>query len=407
MLFPVSQPFSVTVDANGNAQKDVSGLFTGNWSMVMLTARHAQNVNGVQVPVGTPLWQFIVDKDVVSHGTGPAVELGPRPVAPKSTISINLTGGIPGANVIGLIHGLYSNQPNAHELLQSAYTPAPNSIAIQNVIPRKTLYPIGVTPPVGPQIATTPSFTVAASGTVNTSFIIPTGTVAIRVLANSAGLAFSYTLGVIGHQSGQQYFGSPTQPGTTVIVPIPAFPITIPIESDWDTQLDITATAPSTNTGPVSFFISALFSSEQPGQAGAAQQVFVPSSTPVSVFPSSWNIFGVQDSGAPALGVQASATLPSIAGRFWIVRVISADLGAIAAPAANAVRLQLIDNAGPLTRWSRIMALPAVAGAVDHLTVTDLSIPGTLGGTMTLQFSSAIPGFFQSCNIGADLNPLI
>lgn len=138
-------------------------------------------------------------------------------------------------------------------------------------IPRQKLWPDGVTPVTQSQ----PSFTVAAGATSPTlTFTLPPGTVQIRVLATAGGLLFQYALLVLGHQTVEQYWGQPTAPGAPATVPTSTLPFTIAVERDWDTQVDLIAVGDPAQA--TTYYVSALFGVESPGQAGAAQSVIIP-----------------------------------------------------------------------------------------------------------------------------------
>lgn len=140
---------------------------------------------------------------------------------------------------------------------------------------RQKLFPDGVATPVNPA---TPSFTVAAGVTAPFRFTLPAGTVDVRILATAGGLLFGYSLLVLGHQTVEQYYGDPQAPGTPLAVPVPTLPFTIPIERDWDSQLDFTVVGDPAQA--TSYFLSALFAPETPGQAGASQSVTMPTPQP-------------------------------------------------------------------------------------------------------------------------------
>lgn len=156
-------------------------------------------------------------------------------------------------------------------------------------IPRRKLYPDGV---VVPSVASTPSFTVASGGLSGAKvFTLPPGTVSLRVMVTAGGLVFAYSLLALGSQTAEQYYGDPAAPGSSVVVPTPTLPFTIPIENDWDTQIELHVEQPTQN---VNVFVSALFAPEQPGQAGAAQSV-------TQVTPQAWQTPNAGNGGGTGL----------------------------------------------------------------------------------------------------------
>lgn len=135
---------------------------------------------------------------------------------------------------------------------------------------RQILYPDGV----GAQPAGTPSFTIAAAGTFSGNFTLPPGCVSLWIMADAAGLLFTWSLNVTGVTSTIQYFGQPTSPGAKATVPVPTLPFTIQVDRAWDAKVTVAVGGDPTNA--TSYFVTALFAPTPPGQAGAAQSVTIP-----------------------------------------------------------------------------------------------------------------------------------
>lgn len=265
MLESVKVPFSGTVKADGTFSIDVQAIALQNfWGMMMASVQQKTPAGTVS---GNPLWTLSGGRIPLDFKFGPSVDLGPRLIAPGELITISGTGAIPSAIISGALHGVRSFTQS--ELLSNSYAPAASSTSVLTSNPRQRLFPNGVTPtPNGP------SFTVNAGQSTSFTFTIPSGTVALRILASAAGLAFTYSLAVVGNTTNEQYYGSTPAPGSPQMVPTPTLPFTIPIEVDWDTQVIVSVTGDPTNQ--TLYYLSALFAPEQPGQAGAAQSVFSP-----------------------------------------------------------------------------------------------------------------------------------
>lgn len=132
MLYPIHQPFSGTVAADGTFSYSGYAIQTAGWALPFVTAEQAQmDTKGNLIAVGNPRWSLSIDKNKAAYGTGSSAELGPRLLPPKSTISVNMSNGIPGAIVNGIIQGSYSNLTNTSEVMAN-YTPSINPIAINS-----------------------------------------------------------------------------------------------------------------------------------------------------------------------------------------------------------------------------------------------------------------------------------
>lgn len=316
---PILIPIAAKTDANGAATINVGLERTGDWRSVKIALGTTGPAEWAAVQSGVP----------VTYGRGRRVTLGPELLQPDDTLQVVITGGPVLAQITGSVSGIGGSMQEVID----GFKPAPNTIALDTSQPRLKLFPDGTTPPTS---ATTASFTVAGSSTSATQrFTLPAGTVAIRLLASASGLLFTYSLLVVGNQSGEQYFGSPTSPGSVTPVPTPTLPFTIPVEIDWDTGLSIVVT--NTSTNPISFFVSALFAPEAPGQAGSAQSVTMPS-------PESWQA----PNRVPVIinnNIAAGANAVIIAAATGVtLRIFAVSVGIDAVAAANALLLQ--DTAG-------------------------------------------------------------
>lgn len=106
--------------------------------------------------------------------------------------------------------------------------------------------------------------------------------------------------------------------------------------------------------------------------------------------------------GEIAAGQQGTCTAPAVPGHRWVCRALHAELTAIAAPGANAVRVHLLDgpsgSANIIQSWA--MGIPAVAGFSTIINLAGLSFVGSVNTAMTWEFSSLIAGVFESGGIG-------
>lgn len=254
---PLRQDVTGTIDASGNVSIPIKLPATGEWHELKIALSTS----------GPAEWAILVSGTAITYGRGRRVTLGPELIQDGETVTVTVTGGPPRQPIIGAVTG----KSGTPEEMLASYGPQPNTIALDAAIPRQKLFPDGTAIPPSPL---TPSYTVGNGATVSNTFTLPAGTVAVRVLVNASGLAFSYSLLVLGHQTVEQYWGSPSAPGSVQAVPTPTLPFTIPIENDWDSQLDFTLT--NTSTATLRVFVSALFAPEAPGQAGAAQSVTEP-----------------------------------------------------------------------------------------------------------------------------------
>jgi hypothetical protein len=105
---------------------------------------------------------------------------------------------------------------------------------------------------------------------------------------------------------------------------------------------------------------------------------------------------------APAADARASASIALAAGFRHVCRSLSFGIHTVAAPAATTLNVTLRDGAtgaGTVIRqWG--VRVPATADTnVFHVDLSDLSLAGTAGTAMTLEFSAALTGTVQWCNL--------
>jgi hypothetical protein len=183
-----------------------------------------------------------------------------------------------------------------------------------------------------PAAAPAPTLTTLAGGTAAGRVTLKLGVVAVRVMATANGLPFSYLLNVTGHQSQVQYFGDPANPGAKLVVVNPSAPLTVPIERDVDTQLDLAITGDPFN--PVNYFVSELTLAEMPGQSAVAQSVTQPSPSPWQS--PQFTIFGFQG------GVGTTVIRAGVGGRVLLLWDGTVDVLTAAAGAQGSIQ----DTAG-------------------------------------------------------------
>lgn len=262
---PIRVDITGTTDKNGNFSQVVRLDKTDEW----------RNIKVAIGTVGPAEWSLSTANTPLTYGRGRRVTLGPELLYPFDTLTVACTGGPVSATVTGSATGTSGTE----EEVIPTYAPSPNTIALDAAIPRQKMYPDGTAVATinagGPSFSVAPGFLSAVQ-----TFTLPAGTVAIRLLASSSGNPFLYSLLMVGSQTTEQYYGDPLTPGNTFLVAIPTLPFTVPIERDWDSQVKISVLADSTNVANVDFSISALFAPESPGQAGAAQSIFIPVAAP-------------------------------------------------------------------------------------------------------------------------------
>lgn len=97
------------------------------------------------------------------------------------------------------------------------------------------------------------SVVVPINSAVNPVFTLPAGATAIRIGASAAGLNFSWLLGIVGVQSGQQYFSE--TPGSTSAPARPFLPVTVRVDTEVDTQYTVSIVNLSLAT-PINIVVS-------------------------------------------------------------------------------------------------------------------------------------------------------
>ena len=98
-----------------------------------------------------------------------------------------------------------------------------------------------------------------------------------------------------------------------------------------------------------------------------------------------------------ALGVQILNTPLAVAGKIYIVSMISAAL-VQSTGAAGTVQFQITDVILG-TLFDRTLSLNATAGDRDAINMTNLAIRCSVGQAPTFQFSAGFVGAFQSLSV--------
>lgn len=119
----------------------------------------------------------------------------------------------------------------------------------------------------------------------------------------------------------------------------------------------------------------------------------------LQVEPANWSVVST-----PAAGSEASASKAAVAGVVHVCTGVFIGL-ACAATAQTVITVALRDGAtgAGAVLWSKTIAV--LAGDSKSIDIDDLSLPGTPGNAMTLEFSSApVANAQQSCTLtGYDL----
>jgi hypothetical protein len=389
VLRSVKQDLSGKIASDGTATITISNSWPGKFSLVMVSLVHL--VNGKLA--GNPAAQLVIGAAPLASAVGPHLDLGPRPAGPNEKIEVRIAGGTAGATLIGTLHGSVADSED--ELLRaSAYSPQPNAVAIQATAPRQKLFPDGTSPlPTDP---TTPSFTVGAFATVAKRFTLPPGTVQLRIAANAGPVdPIVWELEVVGVQSGQPYCGDPIFPDTTLLVAIPTTPITVPVDVEFDSQVDVTIIQDTGLTLKVD--VAALFSPEAPGQFSGGQLVTVGNGF---VNPEGAPFHSVVANVTPAA---ASITIPAAAnlGVQLIYCTFTYDNRSGAA-AVQGIRVWNGVPAGGDLLW--FSALQAAAGTVTRYDVP----PGVQSDHdvgMTVDFTGGAAAINESIALGYRYSP--
>lgn len=366
---PLRVDLTGTTDASGNASIRVKLPVTGEW----------HDVKFALSTTGPAEWALLVSGTAITYGRGRRVTLGPELIQDGEQVTVTVTGGPVLAPIIGSATGR-SGDPDT---ITAQWGPQPNTIALDTSNPRQKLYPDGVPIPV---ITNTPSVTIASGGNATVRFTLPTGTVAVRILANASGIFFGYSLLVTGHQSGEQYFGDPNAPGTPLRVFTPTLPLTIPIENDWDTQLDVTILY-DVAAASGKFFVSALFAPEPPGQAGV--------STAVNLLPG--GVIRPQRYDWFVSGKFNAAATPDITGGGGFVGILpvlaayTCTLATFGAAAVQAYEVTFTANPSGTVVWRDGIGLPAVAGQAMVVRQSGLAAAGVAGDAINMHVGGALP----------------
>lgn len=279
-----------TLDANGAGIIPVKLPVTGSWVNAKLSLTAPASAEWAVVVSGTP----------VTYGRGRRVTLGPEVIQDGETVSVQITGGPPGGQVTGSLNG----KAGTPEEVLADYAPQPNTIALDTTSPRQALTPQTVA-----TTKTPPSFQVASGGLSGAKiFTISPGTIAMRIMVTANGLLFGYRLLVLGRESGVQYFGAESAPGSVAVVPSPTLPITVPVDTEWDQHIEIHVENPTQN---VDVYVSALNDVEAPGQAGAAQSVIIPTPAPWQA-PRACAVVGAAIAGGANLVVVAAVASQTV-----------------------------------------------------------------------------------------------
>lgn len=102
------------------------------------------------------------------------------------------------------------------------------------------------------------------------------------------------------------------------------------------------------------------------------------------------DLFNLQHT--PAVNTQATITQTTPgSGKRLVVTAISATLASDAAPAAVKVGVDVVSDVGgtPVTLWSQVFSIPAVAGASTGIALSGLWLVGTANADMRLRFTAA------------------
>jgi hypothetical protein len=366
---PLRVDLTGTTDASGNASIRVKLPVTGEW----------HDVKFALSTTGPAEWALLVSGTAITYGRGRRVTLGPELIQDGEQVTVTITGGPVLAPIVGSATGR-SGDP---ETITAQWGPQPNTIALDAAIPRQKLYPDGTAIPPDPA---TPSLTILSGGNATVRFTLPAGTVLLRVLATAgAGVAFGYSLLVLGHQSGEQYYGLVVTPGSVLRVPNPTLPLTIPVEFDWDQQVDVSITYDAAAASG-KFFFSALFAPEPPGQAGASQAVNVLPGGVVRPQKYDWFVSSKFNTGQTP-----SIASPAIVGQVPVLAAYTAFLGTFGAVAVQAYDVTFTANPSAAVVWRDGLGLPAVAGQADRAKQTGLAAEGAAGDAITMAVSGAMP----------------
>jgi hypothetical protein len=97
---------------------------------------------------------------------------------------------------------------------------------------------------------------------------------------------------------------------------------------------------------------------------------------------------------APAAGTQATVTEAGVTGTYHVVDCVSYSAGAITAPTATALQIEVLNNATPI--WEITVAIPATTGTHANGNVCGLNLIGGSGLSMAAQFSAGLTNESES-----------
>lgn len=111
------------VASDGTATLKQDRIATSESAIVLATVQTA----------GTPNWTLSIAGRPVAFSPGPAVDLGPRLVAPNESVVVTLSGGRPGSPVVGQLHGYRSG--DLSELIQAGGLLGANQVSVNSLAP--------------------------------------------------------------------------------------------------------------------------------------------------------------------------------------------------------------------------------------------------------------------------------
>lgn len=226
----------------------------------------------------------------------------------------------------------------------------------------------------------TPTFTVAASGMATKSILLPDGCTGLRFNVNASGVFFEYELLVVGHNSGTQYFGDDLSPGSPKGVFLPTRPLTLDVDREIDTQVDLVLI--NDTAAQLNVYVSATFDVETPGQSGSDASVLLVGGKAQLQF-YDWQVTGsFTAAGTPSITQAAPGSGLTLVVAHLGASLISTVAGSLATP-----QLLLTDSiAGTVKRdYYAILAAPAAAPPYQ--------VPGlayVIAGAATFQWDRAI-----------------
>lgn len=355
MIEPVRIPISGKVNADGTFQIDTNAaVLQSYYSMLLVSIRHI--VNGTDT-VGSPRWSLLGGGQALDFSVGSAVDLGPRLFSPGETITIKGSGGQPGAQLVGVLHGTRGD--NAQSLIQGAYVPTPSTLGVQ---------PTGTTSVLA-DLSTQPG------GTSTVTVPTPQTATAIGYVTYIIGNVFPTGLLVSGAQTLQDYLfiNYASDPVSTQFVPFAATNVV-------DQQLVCTLIGATTAASRV-----VVLSSTIP----LAQFIFgtvnlINSSVGINPHPPDWQL---TDPGTGTLVV------PSMSGRRIFLDEATFSLTSSNAGTINNPQCQIWDGpvAGGTQIWKGRLVLATNLQSSYVQTRNKVTVSSNV---MTLRFDSTTAGDF-------------